>query len=349
MVELRDNFYYWNESLKYKENIFDDSYFINQIIVNDEGLISKVEKLRELIATYCVLKEEQGDTEAVLQKIFNNILNLIESTKQIQYTEFVAFWKTLDISYSTFKNYSKEEKKDILKSILELYCKNRRKIYDGLGYTNTTVQALYDAGASRKKGKLGIKKIETLLENILKEKEKENILNISNTEYLKVENLKDFEDKKICYLLPDSNKSDKEIFDDFIKRKHLDYRFGRNHQNKYPDIVIKICEHYFIIEAKHIKESGGAQAHQIGEIIEFIKYSEKVDNIHYVSFLDGIYFNKFFSLKDKDNKNKVLSQIQHIENALKNNKNNFFVNTYGLKLLIEDAVRCLKNLGGDHD
>lgn len=329
MVELRDNFYYWNKSLKYKENIFDDSYFINQIIVNDEELISRVEKLRELIVTYCVLKE-QGDTEAVLQKIFNDILNLIESTEQIQYTEFVAF----------FKDYSNEEKKDILKSILELYCENRRKIYDRLGYTNTTVQALYDAGASRKKGKLGIKKIETLLENIL---------NISNTEYLKVENLKDFEGKKICYLLPDSNKSDKEIFDDFIKRKHLDYRFGIEHQNKYPDIVIKICEHYFIIEAKHIKESGGAQDKQIVEIIEFIKYSENVDNIHYVSFLDGIYFNKFISLKDKDNKNKVLSQIQDIENALKYNKNNFFVNTYGLKLLIEDAAWCLKNLGGNYD
>jgi len=340
MVELRYNFHYWNESLKYKENIFDDSYFINQIIVNDEELISRVEKLRELIVTYCVLKEEQGDTEAVLQKIFNNILNLIESAEQIQYTEFVAFWKILDISYSTFKDYSNEEKKDILKSILELYCENRRKIYDRLGYTNTTVQVLYDAGASRKKGKLGIKKIETLLENIL---------NISNTEYLKVENLKDFEGKKICYLLPDSNKSDKEIFDDFIKRKHLDYRFGGEHQNKYPDIVIKICEHYFIIEAKHIKESGGAQDKQIVEIIEFIKYSENVDNIHYVSFLDGIYFNKFISLKDKDNKNKVLSQIRDIENALKYNKNNFFVNTYGLKLLIEDATRCLKNLGGSYD
>jgi hypothetical protein len=341
LVELRDNFYYWNESLKYKENIFDDSYFINQIIVNDEELISRVERLRDLIATYCVLKEEQIDTEAVLQGIFNSVLNLIESTEQIQYTEFVAFWKTLDISYSTFKDYSDEEKKDILKSILELYCENRRKIYDRLGYTNTTVQALYDAGASRKKGKLGIKKIEALLQNILK--------NISNTEHLKVENLKDFEGEKICYLLPDSNKSDKKIFDDFIKRKNLDYRFGREHQNKYPDIVIKICEHYFIIEAKHIKESGGAQDKQIVEIIEFIKYSENVDNIHYVSFLDGIYFNMFISLKDKDNKNKVLSQIRDIENALKYNKNNFFVNTYGLKLLIEDAARCLKNLGGNYD
>jgi ADP-heptose:LPS heptosyltransferase len=77
LVELRDNFYYWNESLKYKENIFDDSYFINQIIVNDEELISRVERLRDLIATYCVLKEEQIDTEAVLQGIFNSVLNLI--------------------------------------------------------------------------------------------------------------------------------------------------------------------------------------------------------------------------------------------------------------------------------
>lgn len=333
MVELRDNLYYWNESLKHKESVFDDSYFINQVIVNDEGLINKIEKLRNLIIAYCVLKEEQTKNKIVLQRIFNSILKLIESTEQIQYTEFVAFWKTLDISYSSFKDYNDKEKRSILKDILELYCKNRRRIYDKLGYTNTTVQALYDAGASRKKGKLGIKKIETLLGNILK---------IPNTEHLKVENLGDLESKEICYLLPDSNKLDKKIFKAFIEKKKLEYEFGKAHQGKQLDMVLKICKHYFMIEAKHIKESGGAQDKQIVEIIEFIKYSENIDNIHYVSFLDGIYFNKFLDLKDEEN--KVLSQIRDIENALKYNKNNFFVNTYGVKLLIEDALKCLRKL-----
>ncbi len=100
-------------------------------------------------------------------------------------------------------------------------------------------------------------------------------------------------------------------------------------------MVLKIGNNIFIIEAKHIKESGGAQDKQITELINFIKYQENIKNptIHYVSFLDGIYFNKFIkeingnTNNNKCKKNKIQSQMNDIISHLKNNKSNFFVNT----------------------
>ncbi len=206
------------------------------------------------------------------------------------------------------------------------YCKRRRKIYDKLGYSNITVQALYDSGSSRKQGGSGTNKLIDIVEDIL---------NISDKEHTK--NLKDFKNKIYCYFLPDGE--DKELFKEFIKKYNLNYEFGRNSQNKIPDMVLKIGNDIFIIEAKHIKESGGAQDKQIKEIIEFIKYEEKSSNIHYVSLMDGIYFNKFIKEKYNPNgrkNNKVKTQINDIKNHLKDNKNNFFVNTEGFKKLLKD-------------
>ena len=107
------------------------------------------------------------------------------------------------------------------------------------------------------------------------------------------------------------------------------------HQDKEPDIVLKINDKSFIIEAKHIKESGGAQDKQIVELIEFIRYSEELENVHYVSFMDGVYFNNFSWAKEGD-ETKVNKQKKAIEEHLTNNPKNFFVNTSGLLSLFED-------------
>ena len=100
------------------------------------------------------------------------------------------------------------------------------------------------------------------------------------------------------------------------------------HQDKEPDIVLKINDKSFIIEAKHIKESGGAQDKQIVELIEFIRYSEELENVHYVSFMDGIYFNNF-SWAKKGDETKVNKQKRQLKSTL-------FVNTSGLLSLFED-------------
>ncbi|MFA5381727.1 MAG: hypothetical protein WC356_01060 [Candidatus Micrarchaeia archaeon] len=308
---LKNNLFYWNLSLKNTEPVIDEFYCQDKLIVEDREFLIKVERLRELIISYCVVCEK--DKKAAI-KISDEIYKIILSMNKVQYTEFVAFWKVLDISYSIFLKLS--NKREILEKILNEYCQKRRKIYDSLGYSNITIQALYDSGSSRKNSVLGIKKIKEILNKQMK------------VEYSR--NIKKFEENKISYFLPD--KGDKKLFNEFCKKYKICYKFGKGKQSKEPDMVLKIKSHFFIIEAKHIKEGGGAQDKQISELISFIKNSEKNKCVHYVSFIDGIYFNYF--IEDSFN-NKISRQKEDIKSHL-NNKNNFFVNTVGLKRLFKD-------------
>ena len=307
-MAIKENIYYWKKSLESPEQAVDPFYTFDKLIVTDSELIKKVERLRELIIRYCRLSEKNVDGAS---EILNEIYNLIVSIDKIQYTEFVAFWKTLDISYSVFKKLL--DKKVILKELLQKYCERRRELYDKMGYTNITVQALYDVGSSRKKGVSGIDKIIDMIQK-----------NMRNVPHAKdINTLMEF---STAYFSPD--KGDKHLFRLFCKKIGIKYSFGKDHQDKEPDIVLKINDKFFIIEAKHIKESGGAQDKQIVELIEFIRYSEELENVHYVSFMDGIYFNNF-SWAKKGDETKVNKQKRQLKSTL-------FVNTSGLLSLFED-------------
>jgi len=314
-MAIKENIYYWKKSLEFPEPAADPFYSFDELIVTDSELIKKVERLRELIISYCVLSEKNVDGAS---EILNEIYNLIVSTDKIQYTEFVAFWKTLDISYSVFGKLLNQ--KAILKELLQKYCERRRELYDKMGYTNITVQALYDVGSSRKKGVSGIDKIIDMIQN-----------NIGNVPHAK--DINTLMKSSTAYFFPD--KGDKDLFSLFCEKIGIKYSFGKDHQGKEPDIVLKINGKFFIIEAKHIKESGGAQDKQIVELIEFIRYSEELENVHYVSFMDGVYFNNFSWAKEGD-ETKVNKQKKAIEEHLTNNPKNFFVNTGGLLSLFED-------------
>jgi len=318
---LKRNLKYWKISLKNPEPIVDEYYISDEIIVDDKKLIKGIERLRDLITTYCVLLEKDENSA---KKILDEIYEIISDTDKIQYTEFVAFWKTLDLSFSVFNKL--QNQKMILAELLKEYCSRRKKLYDRLGYSNITVQALYDIGASRKKGTSGVIKIIGLA------KEKFNLEKLSH--FRKIEDIKT---QKVGYFLPDSG--DEKLFRNFCKNFNIKYKFGYEHQGKLPDVVLKVGNHFLIIEAKHIKESGGAQDKQIDEIIKFIKYSENSKSIHYLSFLDGIYFNNFIS---PPKSSKVNRQKQEIEEYLKNNPNNFFLNTAGIICLFQDLKKVLK-------
>jgi hypothetical protein len=310
---LRQNLDYWAISLKNPEPIIDEYYTFNKLIVQNQNLIQKVERLRELITTYCVLLEI--DKQA-LGKILDEIY-MIALYKNIQYTEFIAFWKTLDLSYSSFRQLPEQDRKLMLHKILEEYCEKRRKLYDELGYSNIVVQALYDSGVSRKKGKAGIEKITNLILQKLK----------SSQIFRTIDELRS---QILGYFLPDKNKV---LFDEFIESYNIEYRFSQTYQGKSPDVVLKAKGHFFIIEAKHINETGGAQDKQIAELISFINQREPSQNIHYVAFLDGLYFNYFIN---PPKGSKVSQQKEDIENCLKHNHSNFFVNTAGFVNLLQD-------------
>jgi len=132
------------------------------------------------------------------------------------------------------------------------------------------------------------------------------------------------------YFLPDQNKV---LFDKFIANYNIEYRFSQTYQGKLPDVVLKVTDHFFIIEAKHINETGGAQDKQIAELISFINQREPSQNIHYVAFLDGLYFNYFIGSAKGS---KLFQQREAIENCLKRNHGNFFVNTAGFVNLLQD-------------
>ncbi|MEM5777916.1 MAG: hypothetical protein QXJ06_05785 [Candidatus Aenigmatarchaeota archaeon] len=315
---LKENKYYWEESLKHPEPAADDFYIFDEVILSDMDFIKKVERLRELIISYCVVSEKDISAST---KILDEIYSIIISIDKIQYTEFVAFWKTLDISYSVFEKLPNQ--KIILNELLQKYCERRRKIYDKLGYSNVTVQALYDSGTSRKKGVSGIDKLTSLVPKIV------------SIDIPHVRNMSELINSSAAYFLPD--KGDRDLFGKFCKNYNIRYEFGRDHQGKEPDIVFKINNRFFIIEAKHIKESGGAQDKQILELIEFIKYSEDLDTIHYTSFMDGVYFNNFIWVKNS-NDTKANRQRKAIEDNLSKHKKNFFVNTTGLLSLFKDAI-----------
>ena len=318
---LKENKYYWEVSLKNPEPATDDYYIFDQVIVSDKELIQKIERLRELIISYCVMIEKDEKSASM---VLDEIYEIIISIDKIQYTEFIAFWKALDMSYSVFKTLPNQ--KFILKGLLQKYCERRRKLYDKLGYSNVTVQALYDSGASRKKGTSGIIKLIDLMQRTF-----DKIPHIKNLPTLMRVTL--------GYFLPD--KGDKSLFKELCNKFKIEYKFGKDHQEKEPDMVLKLNDQFFIIEAKHIKESGGAQDKQIVETIEFIRYSEKDGNIHYLSFMDGVYFNNFIWVKNDNS--KVGRQKKAIEKYLDENKNNFFVNTAGLITFLKDLSEELKN------
>ena len=321
-MALKRNTKYWEISLNNPEPAADEYYIFDEIILGDRNLIQKIERLRELIISYCVILEKNKKTA---KNILEEIYCIITSIEKIQYSEFVAFWKALDMSYSVFMKLPDKNKKVILAELLEKYCQRRRKLYDKLGYSNTTIQALYDSGASRKKGTAGTIKILDLANKILG-------LNENN----RLHTIKEIRNCNSGYFLPD--KGDKELFKQFCKKFKVLYQFGKDHQGKEPDIVLKVQKHFFIIEAKHIKESGGAQDKQIVETIEFIRYSEKSKFIHYLSFMDGVYFNNFIWTPSKGSL-KIKRQKDDIERYLNTNSNNFFVNTAGLKALLKDLAK----------
>ncbi len=113
-MAVKDNIYYWKKSLKSPEPAVDDFYIFDEMIVSDNELIEKVERLRELIISYCIVSEKNVDTTSKI--LLDEIYSIIISTDKIQYTEFVAFWKALDISYSVFKKLPNN--KIVLKELL---------------------------------------------------------------------------------------------------------------------------------------------------------------------------------------------------------------------------------------
>jgi DNA-directed RNA polymerase subunit F len=265
--------------------------------------------------------EPSENPRDIYQLVLNEIDRLLITVENIQHTEFVAYFKCFGISHSDYRREKNmQQRLTLLGEILQRYCKNRKERYDQLGYTHVIQQALYDSVVSRKQGTAGIQKIRQIIEQV----ERESQVKIQKA--ATVDKLTQLE----YGFYPISPKAFKKLREKF---KSTD-KFDKKKQAKIPDLVIKIKDRLLILEAKHIKESGGAQDKQIDELIKFIRQKESKP-ISYVAFLDGRYFNKF---RDTLSPEKVRRQREAIEKALQDHPNNYFVNTAGLRKLLADLL-----------
>lgn len=342
-MPLKGNIFYWEHSLEHPEpEVDEEPYIHDKIIVDDVGYRAGVDRLRDLITTYCTLDtinetvpssmQNEGDSQlstcseslvGMRQKILEEIDKLLKEIKNIQHTEFVAYFKCLGMSHSIYRKLDAPARLAVLKKVLGSYCERRRKRYDQLGYTHVIQQALYDSAASRTQGSAAKQKLRQLIEQVSRE------LGVPIQEAGSPPELTQSESGCSFYAV-----NSKKGFEELREKEQFTYAYGQESQGKIPDLVIKIRDRLFILEAKHIRESGGAQDKQISELIKFIGQNESKP-ISYVAFLDGSYFNKF---SNSEAPKKVRNQRDAIESTLKKYPNNYFVNTAGLCALLTDLI-----------
>ena len=342
---LKDNLHYWQLSLDHPETLGEEMYSHDEVIIECEQFLSSVDGLRSLLRAYCAFRKsctKEGKSSCTTETM-NSIVKIIDMvlrrTKNVQHTEFVAYWKCLDLSYSVYKKLDDAQRMEQLRVALDRYCEKRIDLYERLGLTHVISQALYDATSSRTMGKSGVRKLEYLLEKA------------STKEVVEVKSLDDFlSTPEPCMFLPRG-----ESFGKLMEKFDAKFSFGKAHQGKIPDLVVKIHDFVFVIEAKHIKEPGGAQDKQIGELIDFVSQTEHEScPVRYVAFLDGPYLNLLAEAKQvargqvargnetqtekNEIKSKLNEQLESIEDALNKHKRSYFVNTEGMLRLLMDAL-----------
>ncbi len=314
---MKNNYFYFKYSSQNPEMIIDPFYEKGLLVIpqnknETNELVVSNNNLIELITAFKVNKLANQNVDFII----NKICEILDTTENINFSSFCQYFMVHNMSFSVYKKLETENKKTFIEQIILKYLKERHEIYLNHGYSNIVLQVMSDNYSHKRNGKTGINKIENLLANKISK-----IYDISEIE------------RNDIYFLPD--KGDKILFEKFLEKYQIKMQSRQNDQEKYPDIVFKHNNHFFIGELKTMKESGGGQNKQMTEIISFIKNNEENDNIHYFAFIDGIYPNELF----KSNQKKILIQRENLITALNQNSKNYFVNTAGMKLLINDIFK----------
>ena len=319
-----DNIKLFEFSLNKLEPIIDEFYLkkgnllISKDLKKPSDLMRKNFDLLESISTYNFAQKNKN--KVIAKKAIDKILEILKS-KNINYSEFVSFWPVVDISYSLFEKLNAEKQIRLIKNIVDKYIELRHGFYLSYGYTPTTLQVGKDAKAHKESGNLGIYKVSKILDkagyiktNI---ETSDNFISRGGKKYI------------------ETDKKGKKLFKNLLNSYNIKFFWSKKKEQKMPDFLIRNKDDIFILEHKHMKEGGGGQNKQINEVISFISFRENNIKIHYISFLDGTYFN-LFANKKYLNKGKILSQFKNIKQNLRRNKQNYFVNTAGFKKLLKD-------------
>lgn len=306
LKKIKNNFHYFNISKENPEDPIDEAYCFFEINKDIKKYTEHIKKLKELLITIKTITNNKK-TKLNTDELFINLQDLLTLNNYSNSSEFGCFINACD---STLDNARKDT--ELLKQITYKYFEKR--IVNDI-VPEEWIQAVLDSNSSRKKSKNGEKKIA-------------NILNENNFNLVK--NISDFKKTKRCYAFCET-KSD---FSTAKLRLNLKLKINTKKQNKNLDVIFKCGKNIFILEAKHLNTNGGGQDKQISELIEILSLKEKDKNIHYISFLDGVYSN--ILLNNTKYKGKTSTQIKQMNKYLQNNKNNFWVNTIGFQKLIRD-------------
>mgnify|MGYP000355140994 CR=1 FL=1 len=315
-----DNIELFNECKNNKEYV--DKYYeksVKPIITDSPDNRNKLMEaniaLLENISTFKVALESKN--EEMQKTALQNIVEALE-VQGINCSEFASYWAVKDMSYSAFNSKQSVQnfKIEFIKDILPKYIKDRHSLYQKHGYTFSSLQVVKDSKAHKGTGAQASRKIQDIVESYGFSKFTSGDIQLFDTS-----------DK--VFIFPD--KGDGNLFNRIIEEYGIQFQWSKNRQNKQTDCLFKVADKLFIMEHKHMKESGGGQDKQMKELIDFIAYDD--ENVNYISFLDGVYFNLL--VEESIVSGKVYEQRMSILENLRSHKSNYFVNTHGFKALLE--------------
>lgn len=130
--------------------------------------------------------------------------------------------------------------------------------------------------------------------------------------------------------------SEKAINNEIVHRG-ISFEWSENKQGKSPDFAFVSPDNtLYVGEHKNFKEGGGHQNTVGVEIIDMIK-QPSTDEIKWISYADGPYFNEIKDSYNPNNvNNKFSKQINEIE-KLVNETDNYFVGTKTFERLIKEV------------
>ncbi len=256
------------------------------------------------------------DSEEVLHLV--KLIRKEIKTPGMNFSAFCQYFNIHNVSYSVFRELDEETKLTVLQFMISYYLEDRHPVYVSHGYSNAILQVMCDSYAHKRKGEYGKKKVADTLNRLgIKDLAKEKVANLDEDTY---------------YLLAD--KTGKKLFQVFAKKYGVTLSKEGRKTKKFPDALIKIGKRYFIVEHKTMKEDGGGQDKQTNEITDFIFKKPEFEDLHYVTYIEGIYFN---GINEKAHAKKG-DQYKDIVGALTSYPENYFVNQAGFEKLILDAL-----------
>ena len=277
-------------------------------------------KLIELITVFNYLSGGgRKEDDAEIQNVVGKVMGILDGVTGINFSAFSQFFMVYNSAYNSYREYDVTKKRQFVYAMLLRYCKERHGMYSSHGYSDVILQVMCDNYSHKRNSKTTIDKITDTIEPVgFSRLPQDSPFTVSDN----------------FYLLPD--KGDVNAYQDLVEKLALETKALHQEQDKLPDFVIKINGAYYIGEAKMMKGSGGGQDKQLVEIINFIRYQEQAENVHYVVYFDGEYANMLLSASQRSP--KLERQYQDVVKCLTENPRNYFVNPDGFVALLNAII-----------